>query len=101
LTEEERSSVGYTAETPEGWRTLVVVATSIVVTDATAPDHPFVYVNPAVVRATGETAAVVLAHNGRFLQGLGTDRRSVVTTLPPTPVTSAGSTHAGVTDARI
>jgi len=41
----------------------------ILITDATAPDHPIVYVNPSFESMTGYTAAEVLGRNCRFLQG--------------------------------
>jgi diguanylate cyclase (GGDEF)-like protein/PAS domain S-box-containing protein len=41
----------------------------IVITDATRPDHPIVYVNPGFERMTGYTAGEVIGKNCRFLQG--------------------------------
>lgn len=37
--------------------------------DATSPDHPLVYVNPAFERLTGYPASALLGRNLRFLQG--------------------------------
>lgn len=38
------------------------------ITDAQAPDHPLVYVNPSFERMTGYSPAELLGHNCRFLQ---------------------------------
>jgi PAS domain S-box-containing protein len=46
---------------------------AIVVTDATAPDNPVVYVNSCFTRITGYTAEEVLGRNLRVLQGAETD----------------------------
>ena len=50
---------------------LAVAASSnvVIVTDATLPDNPVVYVNPAVERVTGYGVGEVLGRNPRFLQG--------------------------------
>jgi PAS domain S-box-containing protein len=42
---------------------------SVVITDASQPDSPLVYVNPAFERTTGYTAEEALGCNCRFLQG--------------------------------
>ncbi len=42
-------------------------ANGIIITDATKPDHPIDYVNPAFERITGYTAAEVIGKNCRFL----------------------------------
>jgi len=49
---------------------------AIVVTDATQPDDPVVYVNPSFTRITGYTADEVLGRNLRVLQGAETDLAS-------------------------
>jgi len=41
----------------------------IVITDATQPDHPIVYVNPAFEEMTGYSVQEILGQNCRFLQG--------------------------------
>ncbi len=51
--------------------------TAILVTDARLPDHPIVYANAAFCRMTGYEAADVLGRNCRFLQGPGSDPRTV------------------------
>jgi diguanylate cyclase (GGDEF)-like protein/PAS domain S-box-containing protein len=47
--------------------------TAICVADATEPDHPLVYVNPAFERLTGYSAADALGRNARFMQGPESD----------------------------
>ena len=49
-------------------------ANGIVITDATAPGHPIVYVNPAFEHMTGYSAGEVLGENCRFLQGNDRDQ---------------------------
>ncbi len=41
----------------------------IIIADATQPDNPVVYVNPAFEQITGYSAAEVIGRNCRFLQG--------------------------------
>jgi len=55
------------------------IANSIVISDATQPDQPIIYVNPAFERATGYRQAEVQGRNCRFLQGPETDRAAVAT----------------------
>ena len=50
---------------------------NITIADATHPDLPLIYVNPAFTRTTGYTAAEVLGRNCRFLQGPETDPEHV------------------------
>jgi PAS domain S-box-containing protein len=52
-------------------RALESSVNAIMITDATRPDNPITYVNPAFERTTGYTAAEALGRNPRFL--LGTD----------------------------
>ncbi|MFT3955544.1 MAG: PAS domain S-box protein [Piscinibacter sp.] len=49
-------------------------AMPIVVTDATQPDHPIVYVNAAFERLTGYGRAEAMGRNCRFLQGDETEQ---------------------------
>lgn len=49
----------------------------VVIVDALKPDMPIVYVNPAFERITGYSSAETLGRNCRFLQGIGTERKSV------------------------
>jgi PAS domain S-box-containing protein len=46
----------------------------IVIADASKPDIPITYVNPAFERLTGYTAEDVIGRNCRFLQGQDTDQ---------------------------
>ncbi len=51
----------------------------ICITDATGPDNPILYVNPAFERMSGYTAAEVVGRNCRFLQGPDRDQDAVAT----------------------
>ncbi len=58
------------------------IATSvngICITDATGPDNPILYVNPAFERLSGYSAAEVVGRNCRFLQGPERDQDAVAT----------------------
>jgi diguanylate cyclase (GGDEF)-like protein/PAS domain S-box-containing protein len=48
---------------------LQLSSSPILITDATAPDHPIVFVNPAFEHVTGYRADEVLGRNCRLLQG--------------------------------
>ncbi len=50
---------------------------TFVVADATLPDCPLVYVSEGFSKMTGYPADEILGHNCRFLQGEGTDPKSV------------------------
>lgn len=50
-------------------RALANSTSGILITDATSPDNPLVYVNAGFERITGYSAAEVLGRNCRFLQG--------------------------------
>lgn len=50
---------------------------TFVVADATLPDCPLVYVSEGFSKMTGYPAEEILGHNCRFLQGEGTDPKSV------------------------
>lgn len=50
-------------------RVLETVSNGVAISDATLPDLPLVYVNPAFERISGYTAAAVLGRNPRFLHG--------------------------------
>lgn len=47
---------------------------SLVITDATQPENPIIYANPAFERLTGYTTAEIIGQNCRFLQGDDTDQ---------------------------
>jgi len=49
------------------------IAEGIVIADATKPDYPAIYVNPAFERITGYSAEETVGRNCRFLQGAATD----------------------------
>lgn len=55
-------------------RALESSVNAITITDATHPDFPYVYVNPAFERITGYSATEALGKNGRFLQNEDTDQ---------------------------
>ena len=50
---------------------------SVVITDATVPDQPIVYVSQAFLDNTGYAMAEVQGRNPRFLQGPNTDRAEI------------------------
>ena len=50
---------------------------AICLTDATKPDNPIIYVNPAFEQLTGYPRAEAVGRNCRFLQGPGTDPAAV------------------------
>ncbi len=54
-------------------RAIQSVSQGIIITDATLPDNPIIYVSPAFERLTGYSSAEVLMRNCRFLQGKDTD----------------------------
>ena len=58
-------------------RALDATRTGIAIADAAAPGMPLIYVNPGFQAITGYTEAQALGQNCRFLQGPGTDPRSV------------------------
>lgn len=55
-------------------RALDASVNSIVIVDATRPDLPIMYVNPAFTNTTGYTADEALGQNPRFLQGSDRDQ---------------------------
>ncbi|WP_424811658.1 response regulator [Roseococcus sp. YIM B11640] len=54
------------------------VPVGVTIADATQPDYPLVFVNPAFCRITGYAASEALGRNCRFLQGRGTAREQVL-----------------------
>ena len=55
-------------------RALQATDVSFVITDATRPDSPIVWVNDAFTRTTGYTVEEVIGRNPNVLHGPGTDR---------------------------
>ncbi|MCB0208561.1 MAG: PAS domain S-box protein, partial [Anaerolineae bacterium] len=49
------------------------VAIGVTISDATKPDNPLIFINPAFTSITGYTSEDVLGKNCRFLQGADTD----------------------------
>lgn len=58
-------------------RAVAAATDGILIADAAQPDWPVIGVNPGFERITGYPAAEILGHNGRFLQGPGTERAAV------------------------
>ena len=52
---------------------------AIMITDATRPENPVIYVNPAFERTTGYSAAEALGRNPRFLHGTDTQQPAIET----------------------
>ena len=50
-------------------RAIAASSNGIVITDATHPENPMIYVNPSFERITGYSAAEVIGRDCRFLQG--------------------------------
>lgn len=57
-------------------RAIESASAGIVISDATLPDNPLIYVNEGFLRMTGYTREEVLGRNCRFLQSEETDPRS-------------------------
>jgi PAS domain S-box-containing protein len=55
-------------------RAVAASSNGIVITDASLPDNPIVYVNPAFERTTGYPSEEVVGRNCRFLQGEDRDQ---------------------------
>ncbi|MEG4998346.1 PAS domain S-box protein [Microcoleus sp. B4-D4] len=54
-------------------RAMAATSTGIVISDATNPEHPIIYCNPAFESMTGYRRQEVIGKNCRFLQGSDTD----------------------------
>ncbi|MEK0194717.1 PAS domain S-box protein [Microcoleus anatoxicus] len=59
-------------------RAMAATSTGIVISDATKPEHPIVYCNPAFETITGYQRQEILGKNCRFLQGIDTDPAALV-----------------------
>jgi len=60
-------------------RALESSVNAIMITDATHPDSPIIYVNPAFERNTGYSVAEALGRNPRFLLGADTQQAAIET----------------------
>ncbi len=58
-------------------RALAATRNGITIADATRPDKPIVYCNPAFEQITGYDRSEIIGHNCRFLQGPDTDRAAL------------------------
>ncbi len=58
-------------------RAVIAAGLSFTISDATQPDNPLVFINPAFERATGYSWEEVRGRNCRFLQGPDTDPSAV------------------------
>jgi PAS domain S-box-containing protein len=54
-------------------RAMAATSTGIVIADATNPEHPIIYCNPAFEKMTGYKRREIIGKNCRFLQGSDTD----------------------------
>ncbi|NJK65524.1 MAG: PAS domain S-box protein [Microcoleus sp. CSU_2_2] len=54
-------------------RAMAATSTGIVISDATNPDRPIIYCNPAFESMTGYQRDEIIGKNCRFLQGIDTD----------------------------
>ncbi|HEV2130631.1 MAG TPA: ATP-binding protein [Longimicrobiaceae bacterium] len=58
-------------------RAMAASSNGIILTDATQPGNPIIYVNPAFEQITGYTAQEVIGRNCRFLQGEDRDQPEI------------------------
>ena len=58
-------------------RAMAATSTGIAIADATTPEHPIIYCNPAFESMTGYRRQEVIGKNCRFLQGSDTDPAAV------------------------
>ena len=73
--EAERETLQATLRLQE--RAIAASSNGIVITDASQPDNPVIYINPAFERITGYSAAEAVGQNCRFLQGDHRDQPSL------------------------
>lgn len=58
-------------------RAIEASSVGIIITDASQPNYPIIYANPAFLRMTGYSLTEVLGQNPRLLQGPDTDPRAI------------------------
>ncbi|MFS8117857.1 MAG: PAS domain S-box protein [Microcoleus sp.] len=58
-------------------RAMAATSTGVTISDATNPEHPIIYCNPAFERMTGYRRPEILGKNCRFLYGSDTDPAAV------------------------
>lgn len=59
------------------WKAVEATSSPLIVTDSRQPDEPIIYCNQAFVDLSGYPKHEIIGRNCRFLQGEGTDRRTV------------------------
>lgn len=80
ITERKRAEEALRKAAQENSRLVAAInsaAIGVTISDATKPDHPLIFVNPAFTGMTGYAAEEVLNKNCRFLQGPDTDPEAV------------------------
>ena len=58
-------------------RAMAATSTGVTISDATDPEHPIIYCNPAFESMTGYRRQEIIGKNGRFLHGSDTDPAAV------------------------
>ncbi|MEG3927213.1 PAS domain S-box protein [Microcoleus sp. D3_18a_C4] len=58
-------------------RAIAATSTGVTISDATDPEHPIIYCNPAFETMTGYRRQEIIGKNGRFLHGRDTDPAAV------------------------
>ena len=58
-------------------RAMAATSTGVTIADATKPEHPIIYCNPAFESMTGYRREEILGKNCRFLQGIDTDSEAL------------------------